>query len=175
MKAMQTQQAETRDSGTRTAHPLFPVDQAFLWLPGFTGEHEHPYCTLQNESLDQADPGDIHLSGINDFIYQVPPFPVNGDSHISWHTNVTPPYPYHPVPVVHPLTAGEMDELGLAVMRLLELAADVGPDPRLVLRNSHKPYILAALAGMGLLQRIDPAPLEPPAISRSNKIKTASS
>lgn len=62
MKAMRTQQAETRDSGTRTAHPLFPVDQAFLWLPGFTGEHEHPYCTMQNESVEDADPGDIHPS-----------------------------------------------------------------------------------------------------------------
>lgn len=161
MKATQTQQAVTRDSGTRTAHPLFPVDQAFLWLPGFTGEHEHPYCTLQNESVEDPCPGDIELSGIHDSIYQVPPFPLNGDSHISWHTNVTPPYPYHPVPVVHPLTAEEMDELGIAVIRMLEEAVDGWPDPRLVLRNSHKPYILAALAGMGLLQRIAPENIEP--------------
>lgn len=86
---------------------------------------------------------------------------MNGDSHISWHTNVTPPYPYHPVPVVHPLTAEELDELGLAVIRMMEEALDLWPDPRLILRNSHKSYILAALAGMGLLQRITPADIEP--------------
>ncbi|RYD18841.1 MAG: hypothetical protein EOP88_21175 [Verrucomicrobiaceae bacterium] len=137
------------------------MDQAFLWLPGFTDEHEHPYGTLHNESTEDSHPRDVHLTGAEDQIYQIPPFPVSADSHISWHTDVTPPYPYHPVPVVHALTAGEMDELGLAVIRMMDDTLDLWPDPRLVLRNNHKSYILAALARMGLLQSIVPNSFEP--------------
>ncbi len=29
---------------SRSTHPLFEPEQAFLWLPGFFGEEE-PYCT----------------------------------------------------------------------------------------------------------------------------------
>ncbi len=151
----QIMKSETKNRRVRTAHTLFPADQSFLWLPGFTGE-EHPYCTYNNESPTDSvgsDSSSFNLLPLADEkgTYHTPPFPVSSETHISWHTNVTPPYPYHPVPVVHPLSAQELDELGRNVIELLDEKSEAYPDPRIVLKNNHKSYILAALARMDLL------------------------
>lgn len=139
---------------TRSAHPLFPSTQAFLWLPGFAGD-ERPYCS-HNEFRE-------HPGGFDKRRYEflpvqdengaffIPPFPVSPETYISWHTNVTPPYPYHPVPVARTLTTGEMEELGERVIRLLGENPDSFPDARAVLRNEHKSTVVAGLAGMKLL------------------------
>lgn len=139
---------------TRSAHPLFPSTQAFLWLPGFSGD-ERPYCTY-NEFRDHPGGFDrrrsdfLPLQDENGASY-IPPFPVSPETHISWHTNLTPPYPYHPVPVARTLTSDEIEELGERVIRLQRENPDAFPDARDILWNEHKSSVLAALAEMELL------------------------
>jgi len=152
----------TSGAASRTAHPLFPADQAFLWLPGFSGEHS-PYCTY-NEFRADPPAGDHrrfnrlpeHDSNGARFI---PPYPVSRETHIAWHTNVNPPYPYHPVPLRHSLSAGELEELARTVSALMNERAGIDGNPLAVLNNNHKSYILTALATMGLLP---PHPESPP-------------
>jgi len=137
-----------------SAHDLFPPDQVFLWLPGFSGD-ERAYCTY-NEFRDTpsaVNPRRFHLLPEQDDngASYVPPFPVSRETHIMWHTNVRPPYPYHPVPLARSLSPDELAELGRKVIGLLVEKPEAHPDPMNVLRNQNKTYILAALAGMGLL------------------------
>jgi hypothetical protein len=139
---------------TPSAHDLFPADQVFLWLPGFAGD-ERAYCTY-NEfrdtplAISQRRFHFLPEQDANGASY-APPFPVSRETHISWHTNVRPPYPYHPVPMARTLSEEELTELGRKVIELLGEDAQAYPAPVTVLRNQNKTYILAALAGMGLL------------------------
>ncbi len=142
---------------TRSAHPLFPSDQAFLWLPGFAGDMR-PYCTYNVQShADGPDsqPTDHDGNGAR----FMPPFPVSPETHILWHTNITPAFPFHPVPVTRTLSPGEMVELAQRVIRLLGESEDRFADARTVLRNDYKFHILAMLSEMGLLQQATSAPM----------------
>lgn len=85
----------TLNAGKRTesAHPLFPGNQVFLWLPGFTG-NERPYCTYNEfqehtATFDQRRL-DLHPKEDENGAPYIPPFPVSSETNISWHTNVTP-------------------------------------------------------------------------------------
>lgn len=146
----------------QSAHPLFPADQVLLWLPGFSGV-ERPYCTY-NESREH--PG-AHNTGPFPLLPEcdgkgapfIPPFPVSSGTYITWHTHVTPPYPYHPVPLERTLSVGEMEDLGRRVIRLLGEDEDAFDDPRAVLRNEFKFHILAVLAAMELLQKPSSEPM----------------
>lgn len=144
----------TADLTIPSAHDLFPADQVFLWLPGFAGD-ERAYCTY-NEFRDAPlaiSQRRLHLLPEQDDngASYAPPFPVSRETHISWHTNVRPPYPYHPVPLARSLSQEELTELGSKVIELLGESPQSHPDPAAVLRNQNKTYILAAMAGMGLL------------------------
>jgi hypothetical protein len=137
-----------------SAHDLFPPDQVFLWLPGFAGD-ERAYCTY-NEFRDTPlalDQRRLHLLPEQDDngASYIPPFPVSRETHITWHTNVRPPYPYHPVPLARSLSAEELEELGRKVIELLGENPEAHSDPASVLRNQNKTYVLAAMAGMGWL------------------------
>lgn len=137
-----------------SAHDLFPVNQVFLWLPGFAGD-EQAYCTYNEFRETPLAPSQrrFHLLPEQDDngASYAPPFPVSRETHITWHTNVRPPYPYHPVPLARSLSSEELTELGRKVIELLGEGADSHPHPMNVLRNQNKTYVLAALAGMGLL------------------------
>lgn len=135
----------------RSTHTLYPSSQPFLWLPGFSGE-EHPYCTYNNEPAEcnGSDP-EAPPSRDEKGARYAPPFPVSTETQVSWHTDVTPPYPYHPIPVAHTLSDRELDELGRNVIHLLEEASDTVPDLRQALRNCYKSHIVVALSRMGLL------------------------
>ena len=139
---------------TKSAHPLYPSEQAFLWLPGFAGP-ERPYCSY-NEYREH--PGgfdkrryDFLPSRDENGAFYITPFPVSPETHISWHTNVVPPYPYHPVPILRTLSEDELDELGRRVHAMVEQGEDSSDDVQAALRNQHKTLILAALAEMKLL------------------------
>jgi hypothetical protein len=137
----------------RSAHNLFPPDQALLWLPGLAGD-ETPYCTYNEHRADlryDNRRSDWMPEQDQNGATYIPPYPVSNETHIAWHTNVCPPYPYHPVPLVRTLSALELSELGRNVTELLGEKPDAHADPVKVLRNDHKPYVLAALARMGLL------------------------
>ncbi|RYD17877.1 MAG: hypothetical protein EOP88_24540 [Verrucomicrobiaceae bacterium] len=123
-------------------------------MPGFAGDRR-PYCTYNvfrdlpdgaNERLFDTLP---HYDG-NGACF-VPPYPVSAETHIMWHTNVVPPFPYHPVPLARTLSTGEIDELGRNVIRMLGEKEDRFGDPQEVLRNDCKFHILAVLAEMKLL------------------------
>lgn len=146
----------TQNAGKRTesAHPLFPANQVFLWLPGFTG-NERPYCTYNEfpehpAAFDRRRLELLPTEDENGASY-IPPFPVSSETHISWHTNVTPPYPYHPVPLAHTLSRAELEDLGYSVMRMIDDDPDSHSDAQWVLRNEYKSFVLAALAQMHLL------------------------
>lgn len=137
-----------------SAHPLFPPEQAFLWLPGFDGEEE-PYCTY-NEF--RAHPAAFDIRRFNhlptqdeDGVSYIPPYPVSPETYISWHTNVNPPYPYHPIPLLRPLVADELIALGRAVLKLTGKNKADCPDPVRILTNAHKSAILSGLTDLGLL------------------------
>ncbi len=136
------------------AHPLFPPGQAFLWLPGFEGE-EQPYCTY-NEF--RPHPAALDIRRLNRLperdengIPYTPPYPVSPETFITWHTHVSPPYPYHPVPVVRPLTSAEMNLLGQSVIRLGHIRNADASHPLRYLTAIHKAAILTALAEFDLL------------------------
>lgn len=138
---------------SRSAHSLFPPDQAFLWLPGFCGE-QSPYCTYNEFRADRLHDNrrfymlpEVDENGA----HYIPPYPVSLETHISWHTQVNPPFPYHPVPINRTLNSDELKELGRNVMILLDINPSPDADPLAVLINDHKPYVLAALAQMDLL------------------------
>lgn len=144
---------------TRSAHPLFSSDQAFLWLPGFAGDMR-PYCTYN--AFRSPDGLEIHSSSFqpdhdgNGACF-MPPFPVSVETHIAWYTNVTPAFPFHPVPLTRTLAVEEMDHLGWRVISMLGEKEENFQDPKAVLRNDYKFHILAVLADMDLLQKAAPA------------------
>ena len=146
----------------KSAHPLFPPDQVFLWLPGLPGE-QMAHCTY-NESRDHADSTPVGrrtrrlpVRDANHASY-APPYRVSAESFIAWHTGVTPPFPFHPVPIARTLGAAELEELGRRVHLLATNNADAPSNPLQVLRNSCKCFVLAVLAEMGYLTGPVPRP-----------------
>ncbi|MES2921921.1 MAG: hypothetical protein V4819_10250 [Verrucomicrobiota bacterium] len=87
-----------------------------------------------------------------------PPYRVSTESFIAWHTDVTPPFPFHPVPIARTLGAAELAELGRRVHLLANHQTDLHVDPLRILRNDCKCFVLAVLAGMGLLAGKVPHP-----------------
>ena len=139
---------------SQVAHPLYPVEQVFLWLPGFAGE-EHPYCSY-NEALGASGIFNTRLyqeerlHDTNGAFYS-PLFPIDPGTYICWHLDVTPPMPFHGVPVIHSLSTSEMGELALQVLIASEEDLATYADPLIQLCNNRKSFILATLARMGLL------------------------
>jgi hypothetical protein len=141
------------DYCAQSAHPLFPPDQTFLWLPGFKGK-ETAYCTYNEFRPDRRhENSSINMmSELDDNgACYTPPYPVSLETHISWHTDVSPPYPFHPVPITRSLSPEDLIELGKNVIQLRDGSVNEECNPLSVIRNDHKPFILAALAHMGLL------------------------
>lgn len=138
----------------KPAHPLFPSDQVFLWLPGLPGE-QLAHCTYNEArgipgSLDFRRTNRLPLFDENQVRYALP-FPVSSATCIAWHTNFMPPFPFHPIPIARSLSAAEMENLGRRVHFLANKSADDSANPLQILRNDRKCYVLAALAEMGLL------------------------
>ncbi|MES2657983.1 MAG: hypothetical protein V4689_05165 [Verrucomicrobiota bacterium] len=137
----------------RPAHPLYPADQALLWLPGLSGD-EAAYCSYNEFRADPSyDRRRYNLLPECDRngAHYIPPYPVSNETHISWHTNVSPPYPYHSVPLARTLSQEELADLGSTVIHLMKRSPKGWPDPVKVLRNDNKTFVLAALARMNLL------------------------
>lgn len=136
------------------AHPLFPSDQVFLWLPGQPGA-ELPFCSC-NEALEvevsegQADPYD------SDGNLNSPPFPVSHRTYVSWHTHVTPPVAFHPVPIKRFLTIAEMEDIARKVLEVTGAEPSGNSHLLSALRNENKCYILYFLARMGVLMGVNP-------------------
>ena len=145
----------------KSAHPLFPPDQVFLWLPGLPGD-QVAHCTY-NESRDNPGPSvgprtrRLPVRDANHASF-APPYRVSAESFIAWHTGVTPPFPFHPVPIARTLGAGELEELGRRVHMLATNNADAPGNPLQVLRNNCKCFVLAVLAEMGYLAGPVPRP-----------------
>lgn len=145
----------------KSAHPLFPPDQVFLWLPGLPGD-QVAHCTY-NESRDtQGSPVSrrarrLPVRDTNHASF-APPYRVSAESFVSWHTGVTPPFPFHPVPIARTLGAAELEELGRRVHLMVTNNADAPGNPLQVLRNSCKCFVLAVLAEMGYLAGQIPRP-----------------
>lgn len=160
-RAVLLESLESARPGVQPAHPLFPADQAFLWLPGLPGT-QAAHCTY-NES--RGIPGSREyrrtsrrpLHDENQVCY-APPFSVSSETCIAWHTNVTPPFPFHPIPISRTLSTAEMEGLGRRVHFLANQNADECTNPLQILRNDRKCYVLAALAEMGLLAGRVPQP-----------------
>jgi hypothetical protein len=136
------------------AHPLYPVDQVFLWLPGFPGK-ERPYCTYNAaQGISVASGTQLYqaerLHDGNGAFY-VPRFAINPGTYICWHLHTSPPVPFHGVPVTRSLSAAEMDKLAQRVLLTSGENPAMYPDPLVLLRNEWKSFILASLSRMGLL------------------------
>lgn len=126
----------------KRAHSLFPVDQAILWIPGFAG-YETPYCS-QN-ILEEAG----HMQPWDDQQSSRTRFAVSPETYIAWHTDVSPAFPFHPVPILRELSDAEMLDLTRHVERL----GDLPPDPRNPLFTLHAGrlgLIYRALAEMNI-------------------------
>lgn len=126
----------------KRAHSLYPVDQAILWIPGFAG-YETPYCS-QN-ILEEAG----HMQPWDDQQSSRTRFAVSPETYIAWHTDVSPAFPFHPVPILRELNDAEMLELTKHVERL----GDLPPDPRNPLFTLHAGrlgLIYRALAEMNI-------------------------
>ncbi len=72
--------------GTRRgAHPLYPVDQVFLWLPGFPGK-ERLYCNYNaaqgNSASAEARPYQPEQLHDRNGAYYSPLFPINPGTYI---------------------------------------------------------------------------------------------
>ena len=143
------------NQSTIPSHPLYPVNQVFLWLPGLPG-NEVPHCSYNhNRPLKEWNGGvcgELMRCDGNQAPY-APPYPVSPASFISWHTHVSPPFPYHALPISHTLSPAEMDDLANRVISRIN--GDPGDYQPLtsVLRNDLKLIVIAALAEMGLLER----------------------
>lgn len=143
------------------AHLLFPPDQAFLWLPGLPGD-QVAYCTY-NES--RGNPESTESRGMsrmpdrdeNQALF-APPYRVSTATYIAWHTDVTPPFPFHPVPIARSLSAAELKTLGRRVLALANHNTDQHVDPLQFLRNNCKCLVFAALSEMGFLAGLVPRP-----------------
>jgi hypothetical protein len=132
------------------AHPLFPAEQAFLWLPGFRGGRL-AYCThnrmpAAGSTLDSLYPNQLGRDE-NGASYS-PLFPVSKETYISWHLNVTPPFPYHAVPIARTLSSAELLELAKRVIALREEKLQDYPQPLQVLTNENKIFIYLSLTAM---------------------------
>ncbi|RYD38836.1 MAG: hypothetical protein EOP85_16830, partial [Verrucomicrobiaceae bacterium] len=135
-----------RQSVSASAHPLFPQTQAFLWLPGFSG-HALPFCSY-NFRWDSDEEEVAKEVAVEDDAPLRPAHPVSQETFIAWNTTVVPPFPYHPVPVVRPLSTEEIEDLGTKVK---ELCHETTLDGAHAVRNENKCAILSILAQMGLL------------------------
>ncbi len=160
-RALLRESLGTAALATKPAHPLFPSDQVFLWLPGLPGE-QLAHCTYNEArgipgSLDFRRSNDLPLLDRNQVRY-APPFPVSAETCTSWHTDVIPPFPFHPIPIARSLSSAEMEFLGRRVHFLANRNADDGTNPLQILRNDRKCHVLAALAEMGLLAGRVPQP-----------------
>lgn len=139
------------------AHPLFPSDQIFLWLPGMPGT-ELPFCSC-NEAPGapvlegQPSDGDPYDSNGN---LNSPPFPVSHLTFVSWHTHVTPPVAFHPVPIKRFLSIAEMEDIARKVLEVTGTQLSGNCHLLSVLRNENKCYILYFLARMGVLMGVSP-------------------
>ncbi len=145
----------------KSAHPLFPPDQVFLWLPGMPGE-QMAHCTYNESRENLAVPVShrtrrLPVRDANHASF-APPYRVSAESFIAWHTGVTPPYPFHPVPIARTLGAAELEELGRRVHLLATDNAEASGNPLQFLRNSCKCFVLAVLAEMGYLAGSVPRP-----------------
>ncbi len=139
--------------GFQPANTLFAATQPFLWLPGFSGQ-ETPYCSYNEYRSDDSGDRGYHTPVTacdSNGARFVPLYPVSPETHVTWHTDVSPPYPYHPVPLARTLSLEEMGDLGRMVMELMDEPLESDEDPVAVLRNQRKSFVLAALARMNLL------------------------
>ena len=127
------------------AHPLFPVDQAILWLPGIPG-HGDPYCSY-NEMASPAAASERETIREKTIPF-APRHPVSQGTFVSWDLSSSPPLPFHPVPISRALTAREMRDLATRVGRM---AGDDQPTtPGKVLHNARKGLVYCALLEMGV-------------------------
>ena len=138
----------------QVAHPLYPVDQVFLWLPGFAG-NERPYCTYNAAVDDPTFPGfrvyqpEEHHDKNGAFLS--PLFPISPGTYTCWHLHSSPPIPFHGVPITRSLSAMEMSDLAQRVLLSTGEDPSLYPDPLALLRNPWKSFILAGLSRMGVL------------------------
>ncbi len=120
------------------------------------------YCTYNEACGNPGAPDDrrIRRKPVRDenHAFHAPPYRVSAETFVAWHTDVTPPFPFHPVPIARTLGAAELEELGRRVHFLATNNADVPGDPLQVLRNSRKCFVLAVLAEMGYLAGSVPQP-----------------
>lgn len=149
----------TPKKAASAAHPLFPAEQVFLWLPGQPGA-ELPFCSC-NEAPDipvsegrpiieweERYDSDGNLSS--------PPFPVSHRTYVSWHTHVTPPVSFHPIPIKRFLSIAEMEDIARKVLEVTGTELPGGSHLLSILRNEYKCYILYFLARMGILMGVNP-------------------
>ena len=141
-------------SAVESAHPLFPAEQAFLWLPGLPGD-EAPYCTYNECRGDRSGAEERWINGLmlrdERGACYAPPYPVSRETHIMWRTNISPPFPYHAVPVTRSLSHEEIQEVACAVRRLLDADSKTDSAPVAILRNDCRDQILVVLSSFGLL------------------------
>ena len=119
------------------AHPLFPVSQPILWLPGLPGPRS-AFCSYNRLGEGRARKGSLSA-----------PFSVSPASFISWHTDLSPALPFHPVPISRLLSHQELERLSHLVIFELGILPEPGP-PLHVLRSDAKTAIFRALAAMGV-------------------------
>ncbi len=127
-----------------SAHPLFPVDQAILWLPGIPG-HGEPYCSYNEMASPVTTPG--RGAARQKMIPFAPRHPVSQGTFVSWDLSSSPPLPFHPVPISRALTTRKMRDLATRVGRM---AGDDQPTPGKVLHNARKGLVYCALLEMGV-------------------------
>ncbi len=125
----------------------FPDDQAYLWLPDFCGEARSPRAFEYQRSLLFAKSGKRNNASN-------PPCRVVSGTRISGDTGGSPSYSCQSLPVAHPLSVSELEDLGRCVIELLDDEDVKNSDPLTVLRCEYKTFVIAALGRMGLL----PAP-----------------
>jgi len=92
----------------------------------------------------------------NNGAYFSPPCPISPQSFILWETQVTPPFPFHAIPLKRTLSLEEMQELARQVAQVTGALADDSPSRLSVLRNDFKSYILSILSRMGVLAGVIP-------------------
>ncbi|MES2922540.1 MAG: hypothetical protein V4819_13390 [Verrucomicrobiota bacterium] len=150
--------ANVQQKVTPAAHPLYPSHQVFLWLPGMAGQ-ELPFCSCNREAPGIAiEDGvfasdDLHDSEGN---LHAPPFPVSHRTFVSWHTHLTPPVSFHPVPIKRFLSISEMEDLARKVLEVSGEELSGNAHLLSILRNEYKCYILYFLARSGLLDNTTP-------------------
>lgn len=143
---------------TPAAHPLYPAHQVFLWLPGMPGP-ELPFCSCNHEApdiatADEGFPNEALHDGEGNL--HAPPFPVSHHTFVSWHTHVTPPVSFHPVPIKRFLSIAEMENLARKVLEVSGGKLSGNAHLLSILRNEYKCYILYFLARTGLLESLTP-------------------